>query len=197
MFPKNALLKNASPKIVQNMPHDVSLNLRTSFFFQKLNITLKVRLQSDLTRTCTIYVAPYSRLVPYSRHPPYSRHFFNDTHENDCVWAIFPIAVSGDHFSTQVCKEILSIYLSFLFVCLFVLLNLRDFPGRTWEVLIEGISAMGLWFVIVNLIKTSDVQEVRLWYVVLDSWIYEETEEPSVMVGAILTKQVGEGCLCL
>ena len=25
----------------------------------------------------------------------------------------------------------------------------------------------------------------------------EETEEPSVMVGAILTKQVGEGCLCL
>ena len=57
-------------------------------------------------------------------------------------------------------------------VCLFVLLNLRDFPGRTWEVLIEGISAMGLWFVIVNLIKTSDVQEVRLWYVVLDSWIY-------------------------
>ena len=59
----------------------------------------------------------------------------------------------------------------FCFVC-FVLLNLRDFPGRTWEVLIEGISAMGLWFVIVNLIKTSDVQEVRLWYVVLDSWIY-------------------------
>ena len=82
-------------------------------------------------------------------------------------------------------------------VCLFVLLNLRDFPGRTWEVLIEGISAMGLWFVIVNLVKTSDVQEVRLWYVVLDSWIYEETEKPSVMVGAILTKQVGEGCLCL
>ena len=28
-------------------------------------------------------------------------------------------------------------------------------------------------------------------------YIYEETEEPSVMVGAILTKQVGEGCLCL
>ena len=24
-----------------------------------------------------------------------------------------------------------------------------------------------------------------------------ETEEPSVMVGAILTKQVGERCLCL
>ena len=56
-----------------------------------------------------IYVAPYSRPVPNSRHPPYSRHFFNDTHENDCVWALFPIAVSGDHFSTQVCKEILSI----------------------------------------------------------------------------------------
>ena len=56
-----------------------------------------------------IYVAPYSRPVPYSRHPPYSRHFFNDTHENDCVWALFPIAVSGDHSSTQVCKEILSI----------------------------------------------------------------------------------------
>ena len=56
-----------------------------------------------------IYVAPYSRPVPYSRHPPYSRHFFNDTHENDCVWALFPIAVSGDHFSTQVCKDILSI----------------------------------------------------------------------------------------
>ena len=56
-----------------------------------------------------IYVAPYSRPVPYSRHPPYSRHFFNDTHENDCVWALFPIAVSGDHFSTQVCMEILSI----------------------------------------------------------------------------------------
>ena len=56
-----------------------------------------------------IYVAPYSRPVPYSRHPPYSRHFFNDTHENDCVSALFPIAVSGDHSSTQVCKEILSI----------------------------------------------------------------------------------------
>ena len=56
-----------------------------------------------------LYVAPYSRPVPYSRHPPYSRHFFNDTHENDRVWALFPIAVSGDHFSTQVCKEILSI----------------------------------------------------------------------------------------
>ena len=56
-----------------------------------------------------VYVAPYSRPVPYSRHPPYSRHFFNDTHENDCVWALFPIAVSGDHSSTQVCKEILSI----------------------------------------------------------------------------------------
>ena len=56
-----------------------------------------------------IFVAPYSRPVPYSRHPPYSRHFFNDTHENDCVWALFPIAVSGDHFFTQVCKEILSI----------------------------------------------------------------------------------------
>ena len=56
-----------------------------------------------------LYVAPYSRPVPYSRHPPYSRHFFNDTHENDCVWALFPIAVSGDHSSTQVCKEILSI----------------------------------------------------------------------------------------
>ena len=27
--------------------------------------------------------------------------------------------------------------------------------------------------------------------------VYEETEEPSVMVGAILTKQVEEGCLCL
>ena len=39
----------------------------------------------------------------------HSRHFFNDTHENDCVWALFPIAVSGDHFFTQVCKEILSI----------------------------------------------------------------------------------------
>ena len=56
-----------------------------------------------------IYVAPYSRPVPYSRHSPYSRHFFNDTHENDCVWTLFPIAVSGDHSSTQVCKEILSI----------------------------------------------------------------------------------------
>ena len=56
-----------------------------------------------------IHVAPYSRPVPYSRHSPYSRHFFNDTHENDCVWALFPIAVSGDHSSTQVCKEILSI----------------------------------------------------------------------------------------
>ena len=50
-----------------------------------------------------IYVAPYSR------HPPYSRHFSNDTHENDCVWALFPVAVSGDHSSRQVCKEILSI----------------------------------------------------------------------------------------
>ena len=51
-----------------------------------------------------IYVAPYSRPVPYSRHPPYSRHFFNETHENDPVWALFPIAVSEDPFSTQVCK---------------------------------------------------------------------------------------------
>ena len=59
--------------------------------------------------SCSIYVAPYSRPVPYSRHSPYSRHFFNDTHENDCVWTLFPIAVSGDHSSTQVCKEILSI----------------------------------------------------------------------------------------
>ena len=56
-----------------------------------------------------IYVAPYSRPVPHSRHSPYSRHFFNHTHENDCVWALFPIAVSGDHSSTQVRKEILSI----------------------------------------------------------------------------------------
>ena len=30
-----------------------------------------------------------------------------------------------------------------------VLLNLKDFPGRTWEVLIEGISAMDC----VNMIK--------------------------------------------
>ena len=66
-------------------------------------------LPHDLLLSCLLYVAPYSRPVPYSRHPPYSRHFFNDTHENDCVWALFPIAVSGDHSSTQVCKEILSI----------------------------------------------------------------------------------------
>ena len=59
--------------------------------------------------TIIIYVAPYSRPVPYSRHPPYSCHFFNDTHENDGVWALFPIAVSVDHFSTQVCQDILSI----------------------------------------------------------------------------------------
>ena len=26
----------------------------------------------------------------------------------------------------------------------FTVLNLKDFPGRTWEVLIEGISTMGL-----------------------------------------------------
>ena len=69
--------------------------------------------QSDKQWCTSISVAPYSRPVPYSRHPPYSRHFFNDTHENDPVWALFPIAVSDDHFSTQVCKEILSI-LSFL-----------------------------------------------------------------------------------
>ena len=50
---------------------------------------------------CKIYVAPYSR------------HFFNETHENDPAWALFPIAVSDDPSSTQVCKQILSI-LSFL-----------------------------------------------------------------------------------
>ena len=32
---------------------------------------------------------------------------------------------------------------------------------------------------------------------IVDFILSEETEEPSVMVGAILTKQVGEGCLCL
>ena len=41
--------------------------------------------------------------------PGYSRPSFNDKHENDPVRALFPIAVSDDHFSTQVCKEILSI----------------------------------------------------------------------------------------
>ena len=32
---------------------------------------------------------------------------------------------------------------------------------------------------------------------IVDFILSEEMEEPSVMVGAILTKQVGEGCLCL
>ena len=41
--------------------------------------------------------------------PSYSRPSFNDKHENDPVRALFPIAVSDDHFSTQVYKEILSI----------------------------------------------------------------------------------------
>ena len=32
---------------------------------------------------------------------------------------------------------------------------------------------------------------------IVDFILSRETEEPLVMVGAILTKQVGEGCLCL
>ena len=84
------------------------LFLKPNILEGSLNILLPV-VYMNRTKLRFIYVAPYSRPVPYSRHPPYSRHFFNDTHENDCVWALFPIAVSGDHFYTQVCKEILSI----------------------------------------------------------------------------------------
>ena len=42
------------------------------------------------------------------------------------------------------CHFRLSLSLSLCIFSFLVLLNLRDFPGRTWEVLIEGISAMGL-----------------------------------------------------
>ena len=81
----------------------------------------RVEVIQPVVRACTTFWLTSTRItltrvhrpVPYSRHPPYSRHFFNETHENDPVWALFPIAVSDDPFSTQVCKEILSI-LSFL-----------------------------------------------------------------------------------
>ena len=56
----------------------------------------------------SVYVAPYSRPVPYSRHPPYGCNF-SMIHMKMIVSELFPIADSGDHFSTQVCKEILSI----------------------------------------------------------------------------------------
>ena len=95
-------------KIAQNLWPFIHIFTETSFSPEACVFT-----KSTQKKPVEIYVAPYSRPVPYSQHPPYSRHFFNETHENDPVWALFPIAVSDDPFSTQVCKEILSI-LSFL-----------------------------------------------------------------------------------
>ena len=78
-------------------------NLAVILRFHLFQINERYHFFSLFETLYIIYVAPYSRPVPYSRHPPYSRHFFNETHENDSVWALFPIAVSDDPFSTQVC----------------------------------------------------------------------------------------------
>ena len=56
---------------------------------------------------------PIAGRYPIAVTLPIAVTFFNETHENDPVWALFPIAVSDDPIATQVCKEILSI-LSFL-----------------------------------------------------------------------------------